>query len=319
MTAPAPLPSWQPSGRFEWLRLRGRIQAEIRNFFEARGVTEVTTPLLTACGVSDPQIQSLELGVDQGFLRTSPEYYHKRLLAAGFGDLYEMGPVMRAAEHGRRHRLEFTLLEWYRLGLDWEQLAAEALDLIQTCSRRVGRSWKTQMLSWQTAFTQTLDFDPLKLGADASTDETLLTLTENLPADCDQKMRLDYLMVSRIQASLPPDQLTVIYHYPADQAALAELEPEDPRLARRFEVFAGSLELANAYQELRDPLEQARRFDEDNRRRQGLGLPTMPTDEALLAALAHGLPACSGIALGVDRLMMALTGTEDISEVIAFS
>lgn len=310
--------SWQPSGRFDWLRLRAQIQADIRGFFSALGVTEISTPLLTACGVTEPQIHSIQLSDGQGFLRSSPEYHHKRLLAAGFGDLYELGPVMRAAEQGRLHSPEFTLLEWYRLGLGWEPLAMETLELIETCSRRVGRRWESKLMSWQTVFADTLGFDPLRLGEDESANLALAAMTRDLPAECDRAMRLDYLMATKIQPSLPPNQLTVIYHYPADQAALAELEPADPRLARRFEVFAGPLELANGYQELRDPREQARRFERDNRRRRALGLPTMAADQALLAALTHGLPPCSGVALGFDRLMMTLTGAETISEVVAF-
>lgn len=309
---------WQPSGRFDWLRLRAQIQADIRAFFSARGVIEVSTPLLTACGVSEPQIHSIQLSDGQGFLRTSPEYHHKRLLAAGFGDLYELGPVMRAAEKGRLHRPEFTLLEWYRLGLGWEPLAMETLELIEACSRRVGRHWNSALMSWQSVFIDSLGFDPLRLGEDENANRALAAMTRDLPSDCDQAMRLDYLMATKIQPSLPPNQLTVIYHYPAEQAALAELEPADPRLARRFEVFAGPLELANGYQELRDPGEQAWRFDRDNRRRRELGLPIMLADQALLAALSHGLPPCSGVALGFDRLMMTLTDAGAISEVVAF-
>lgn len=304
---------WRPSGRLPWLKLRADVQADIRHFFAARQVTEVSTPLLTDCGVSEPQIESLELANAQGFLRTSPEYYHKRLLAAGFGDLYELGPVMRAAEHGRLHRPEFTLLEWYRLGMDWQQLALETVDLIRHCGRRVDRNWQTRLVGWQALFGEVLDIDPLTVS-----DRQLRTMTDDVPTGCDRPMRLDYMMATRIQPTLPDHQLTVIHHYPADQAALAQLEPGQPELARRFEVFAGPMELANGYQELLDPEEQAQRFERDNQRRQALGLRSMPSDPRLLAALNHGLPPCSGVAMGFDRLMMVLTGAGELSEIVTF-
>lgn len=307
-------PDWRPSGRFEWLRLRAEVQAAIRVFFSARGVIEVTTPMITACGVTEPQIQSVALAERPGFLRTSPEYHHKRLLAAGFGDLYELGPVLRAAELGRLHQPEFTLLEWYRVGWDWQQLAEETLELIRHCAGRGGQRWETRVISWRELFIEVGDFDPLTID-----DAALQAQTSNLPADCDRSMRLDYLLSTRIQPQLPRHQLSIVHHFPAEQAALAEFEPSDPRLARRFEVFAGPIELGNGYQELCDPVEQRRRFVADNRRRIALGLPSMPIDESLLAALDHGLPACSGIALGLDRLLMAMTGAQSISELVAFA
>ena len=309
-----PTVQWRPTGSIGTLRLRAALQAKIRRYFAERAVIEVTTPMLTPTGVTEPMIQSLMLKDARYFLRTSPEYYHKRLLAAGFGDLYEMGPVMRAGEEGRLHHPEFTMLEWYRVGLNWEQLAEEALDLVKHCSELVELSWRSRTVSWQTLFVEILGFDPLSIEGAA-----LRQLTDSLPLDCDRSMRLDYLFATRLQSRLPDDQLTIVHHYPASQAALAELDPMDARFARRFEVFAGSVELANGYQELRDESEQARRFADDNQRRRALGLPEMPIDQRLLAALAHGLPNCSGIALGVDRLLMIMTGAKAMSEVVAFS
>ncbi len=305
---------WRPSGSIQTLRLRAALQAKIRRYFADRSVIEVTTPMLTPSGVTEPAIESLALKDSPLFLRTSPEYYHKRLLAAGFGDLYEMGPVMRAGEQGHLHQPEFTLLEWYRVGLTWDQLGAEALDLIQHCGTLVERQWQTRTVSWQALFVETLGFDPLSIE-----DAMLWQRTDTLPADCDRPMRLDYLFATRLQPALPEDQLTLVHHYPVSQAALAEADTTDPRFARRFEVFAGPVELANGYQELRDEAEQARRFASDNRRRRALNLPEMPIDPLLLAALAEGLPMCSGIAMGVDRLLMAMTGAETISDVVAFS
>lgn len=307
-------PAWRPSGRFAWLRRRAELLADIRAFFSRRGVVEVSTPLISRYGVTEPQVQSIALAESRGFLRTSPEYHHKRLLAAGFGDLYELGTVMRAGERGRCHQAEFTLLEWYRVGWGWQQLADETVALIQHCRRRSEQHWNIRLISWRELFIESAQLDPLTIQ-----DADLWARTEALPGDCDRAMRLDYLLSTEIQPQLPADQLTILHHFPAAQAALAELDPHDPRLALRFEVFLGALELGNGYQELRDAAEQARRFEADNRRRADLGLPSMPIDASLLAALRHGLPACSGIALGIDRLLMALTGASALSELVAFA
>ena len=304
---------WQPSASPAGLRFRAEVVRAIRAFMDQRGVIEVATPLITDAGVTEPHIDSLEVGRALGYLRTSPEYFHKRLLAAGVGDLYELGPVFRAGEHGLEHRTEFTLLEWYRVGQDWQTLAQETLDLVQACTPPLTRPWRIRRTAWSDCFRERLGFDPL-IDARPALD---LTRTE-LPVDCDTTMRLDYLFARRIQKSFPPDQLTVVHGYPAAQAALAMLEPGDPRRACRFEVFAGTLELANGYQELTDASEQRRRFERDNQRRQQLALAAMPIDEALLAALSAGLPECSGVALGLERLLLALSGADDISAVMAF-
>ncbi|MEE4638447.1 MAG: EF-P lysine aminoacylase EpmA [Wenzhouxiangella sp.] len=305
---------WRPSASLDQLRMRAATLARIRTFMAERATTEVSTPVITSAGVTEPQIESLSLAQPGGYLRTSPEYYHKRLLSAGLGDLYEIGPVFRAAEHGRLHRQEFTLLEWYRVDQDWQQLASETQALISACSDAYRIAWQSRQVSWQALFQECLGFDPLTDPAAPR------QLTRNeLPADCDNDMRLDYLFSERIQCEFPEGQLTVVHGYPAWQAALARLDPADPRLACRFEVFAGPLELANGYQELTDAHEQRARFERDNARRARLGRPTMPLDEALLAALAHGMPSCSGVALGLERLLMAISGARGIQQVMAFA
>lgn len=304
---------WRPSARPDLLQMRAAMLQRIRHFMAARRTIEVTTPVMTPTGVTEPQIESLALEEDQGYLRTSPEFFHKRMLAAGLGDLYEVGPVFRAGEEGQLHRQEFTLLEWYRTGRDWQQMATETLELIADCSPQQHPGWQIHRVAWTELFRQHLDFDPLTDPAAA----TRMTGDE-LPADCDTVMRLDYLFSTRIQARFPQQQLTVVHGYPAEQAALACLDPDDKRLACRFEVFAGSLELANGYQELTDPVEQRQRFERDNARRAQLGRAAMPIDEKLLTAMEHGLPSCSGVALGIERLLMALSGARQISEVMAF-
>jgi elongation factor P--(R)-beta-lysine ligase len=305
---------WQPVASPGHLRQRAKVMRTIRHFFDRRDVTEVTTPVITPFGITDPNIDSLEMTGNEGFLRTSPEYQHKRLLAAGFGDLYEIGPVFRAGEHGRLHRTEFTLLEWYRVGWTWQEMAEEAITLVMAClAERPEWNQPPAFRSWQQCFEQVVGLDPLSAEQDQ-----LVDLTGDLPTDCDRDMRLDYLFATRIQPSLGQHHITVVHGYPASQAALARLDPDNPLLAERFEVFLGAVELANGYRELTSASEQAERFEQDNRRRLSLGHRTMPVDHKLLAALEHGLPECSGVALGIDRLVMAVLDSTDIADTQSF-
>ncbi|TVQ36021.1 MAG: EF-P lysine aminoacylase GenX [Wenzhouxiangella sp.] len=304
---------WQPAAGPESLRLRALCLAMIRRFFSDRSVTEVQTPLLTPAGVTDPHIESLQVTGQPGYLRTSPEYFHKRLLAAGFGDLYELGPVFRGGERGRHHRMEFQLLEWYRLGWHWRELAEEVCALIAACAAAIETGpFQVNWLSWRDGFArlglEPLDDDLCKLEA----------LVPELVGESDRDTLLDYLFSRDIQRHFAPQSITIVHGYPASQAALARLDPEHPGYAQRFEIFLGPVELANGYQELSCADEQHRRFQADNQRRHRLGLPAMPLDEALLEALQAGLPDCAGVALGVDRLLMCLLGHHAIDEVCTF-
>lgn len=303
---------WRPTAGPEQLHSRARMTRRIRQFFDQRGVVEVTTPTITRSGVTDPQIESLALASGRAWLRTSPEFHHKRLLAAGFGDLYELGPVFRGGERGRLNHGEFTLLEWYRVGWDWHDLARETVDLIAEC---LGRSaHKVQFCAWRECFRDRLDLDPME-----ADDVEVAAAAAGAPADCTRDAHLDFLFATRIQPALPANLLTVIYDYPASQAALARRRPDDRRVAERFEVFCGPVELANGYRELTDADEQRRRFERDNRLRTEWGRAPMPIDEELLAALEAGLPECSGVAVGFDRLVMLATGVDDIRRVMAFA
>jgi len=293
---------------------RARLLSSVRAFLDQRGLIEVTTPVITDSGITDLHIESVALDAAQGFLRTSPEYAHKRLLARGLGDLYEIGPVFRAGESGRLHRIEFTLLEWYRLGMRWQDLAQETLDLCQHAMQTLGHGiWAEHWLDWSACFTAAGLPDPL-----TTEDARIEALTADLPADCSRDNRLDWLFSTRIQSSFPEHRLSVVHGYPASQAALARLDPDDPRKAQRFEVFAGPVELANGYQELTDAKEQERRFEADNEARRALGRRAMPIDRAFLAALDEGLPECAGVALGIDRLVMVALGVEEIGEARSF-
>lgn len=294
----------------ECIRARARIVGRIRQFFARRDVTEVQTPVISDSGVTDLHIESVALA-DGRYLRTSPEYVHKRLLAAGAGDLYELGPVFRSGERGRLHREEFLMLEWYRLGWDWRQLADEVIELIIELTP--DRSWRVGFVAWRDLMRRTVGIDP-----ESAPESVLRAAAPGAPGDLDRPELLDWVFATRLQPGLPDDRLTVVHGFPACQAALARLDPERPQWAERFEVFAGGVELANGYRELTDPVEQRRRFEMDNRRRRALGRAPMPVDRELIDALDRGLPECSGVALGVDRLIMVATGSDDIAETRPF-
>lgn len=305
---------WRPTASVRTLQRRAELLERIRAFFAWRGVIEVQTPILTESGVTDVHIESVATDSPSGWLRTSPEYFHKRLLAAGFGDLYELGPVFRRGEVGRHHQPEFTLLEWYRVGWSWRQLADEVVELIQHCLGEDSGEWPVRRLSWSDCFLDTLDIDALS----AETGE-LRHLADNAPGGLDRDALLDWLFATRIQPGFDHDTITVVHDYPASQAALACISENDPRVAERFEVFAGSCELANGYHELGDAEEQRTRFEHDNRTRAQKKQLEMPVDQRLLDALASGMPDCSGVALGFDRLLMKALGAASIEQVVSFA
>lgn len=294
----------------EVLHARALIIDGIRQFFAARGVLEVHTPTITEAGITDLHIESIALA-DGRFLRTSPEYAHKRLLSAGAGDIYELGPVFRAEESGRLHREEFMLLEWYRLGWRWRALAEEVLALIFKMTART--DWRIEFVTWGCFFKRETGINFEHAG-----ETDLRDAAPGAPDELDLPELLDWVFASRLQPALPENQLTVVHDFPACQAALARLKPDQPQWAERFEVFAGPMELANGYRELTDPIEQRRRFDADNRRRRAMGRAPMPIDRALIQALERGLPPCSGVALGVDRLIMLACDIDNIAQVRPF-
>ncbi len=267
----------------ETLGRRAEILADIRSFFLERGVVEVQTPVLGRYTVTDADVESIEVP-GYGYLQTSPEYFLKRLLAAGVGDCYQLGPVFRAGELGTNHNPEFTMLEWYRLGYDHHRLMEEVADLVD---RILGEG------NFETVTYRSLVGDPGR------------------PRD-----ELD-LVFSEACERLKPGRFFVT-HYPADQAVLARLEKDDNTSAARFELVIDGLEIANGYHELTDPGEHERRFEEDNRIRRERGLPERTPDADFLAAIAEGLPDCAGVALGVDRLVMLALGKKSIDEVLTF-
>lgn len=315
---------WQPSATFDALRLRARLNATVRAFFAARDVVEVETPVMSLAGNTDPNIASFQLefsGRTDGaprtrWLRTSPEYPLKRLLAAGFGDCYELGRVFRDGEAGGRHNPEFTMLEWYRLGWDHQRLIDETADLVQAALALVGRTATLSRIAYHELYRTRLGVDP----ATSSDDDLRAALGEVMidPAGLTRDDWLDLLMTHRLQPEFPSDQLLAVYDYPASQCALARVRDGEVPVAERFELYLGPLELANGYHELADAREQGERFDRDLRLRRERGDREPPRDERLLLALDAGFPHCAGVALGMDRLMMALLGTGRIADVLAF-
>jgi elongation factor P--(R)-beta-lysine ligase len=318
--------AWQPTGSPELLRLRARLNACIRGYFDARGVLEVETPLLSVAGNTDPNIASFSLefsGRTDGaprtrWLRTSPEYAMKRLLCAGIGDCYELGRVFRDGEAGGRHNPEFTMLEWYRVGWDHQRLIGEVVALVGEALALVGRRAVARSTSYRQLYLDAIGIDPMTATGDAL--RVALGAVELNPDGLDRDDWLDLLMTHRIQPSFPGDQLLAVVDYPASQCALARVRETagESAVAERFELFLGPLELANGYHELADASEQQRRFARDLAVRAARGAPTPTVDVRLLAALGAGLPGCAGVALGVDRLLMAMSGCSSIAEVMAF-
>ncbi|SEV89280.1 EF-P lysine aminoacylase EpmA [Luteibacter sp. 329MFSha] len=305
------------------LRLRAGVYAGIRAFFAERHVLEVETPMLSAAGNTDPNIQSFSTRftghVDAGspwrWLRTSPEFPLKRLLAAGVGDCYELGRVFRDGEAGGRHNPEFTMLEWYRVGWNDATLAREVLELLEVLLLGAGRTIDIVETTYRGLFRDAL-------GVDALTDpvERLREALGDIGIDPEGLERddwLDLLMTHRIQPHFPRDRVTVVSDFPASQCALARIRHDDPPVAERFEVYVGPYEVANGYHELNDAAEQRARFERDNAKRRERGTPEVPIDERLLAVL-DTMPDCAGVALGVERLLMVLAGTDAIADVLAF-
>lgn len=313
--------AWRPTASVKALRARAALNRLIRDFFAQRQVLEVETPMLSSAGNSDPNIESIETIAPDGarrWLRTSPEFAIKRLLASGVGDCYELGRVMRAGESGRRHNVEFSMLEWYRVGWDHHRLMDEATELVQRALASVRKRAVVRETSYRQLYLDHLGIDPFLAEEDLL--RAPLVVFEIDPRGLERDDWLDLLMTHLIQPSLEPNRLLLVYDYPPSQCALARVRTGsgDVPVAERFEMYLGPLEIANGYHELTDGAEQRTRFLRDRNLRAARGAHCPTHDERLLAALTDGLPACAGIALGVDRLLMAMQGTEDIADVIAF-
>jgi len=320
--------AWQPTCSVAMLQLRARLLANIRAFFLAKAVLEVETPLLSRTIGTDPQLAffatdyNLPPSQYRLFLQTSPEFAMKRLLAAGCGSIYQICKAFRNGEAGRFHNPEFTLLEWYRVGFGLSQLMDETTELIQSlfAAEQVELA-SVQRTSYQAIFQQHTGLDALVFSYE---DYCSYALTHKLPeavalCEHDHALWLDVLFSHKVQPYLTGDVLYLVYGYPACQSSLARINADDARITDRVELFINGIELGNGFYELTDAVEQNQRFDDEVSIREQQNSTPAVKDERLIAALENGLPDCSGIAIGLDRLLMLLSKTPSIDEVMSFS
>lgn len=313
---------WKATASVENLRKRAEVYARIRRFFAERDVMEVETPLMTTAAVSDPYIDTIECRYhplpgqqeQTRYLQSSPEYAMKRLLASGSGAIYQICKAFRNGEYGKRHNPEFTMLEWYRPGFDHHRLMDEVEALVMPL---LGLT-SCQRISYGDLFQQYLCIDPYS----ATAAELAIIAHQYIELEMEDDNRdnwLNLLMSHVIEPQLAAQGGVFVYDYPASQAALSKVMKNSTGqlVACRFELFVAGIELANGYYELTDAAEQARRFELDIAQRKTEGLPVRPTDQLLVAALENGLPECAGVAMGLDRLVMLVSGTQQISDVIA--
>ncbi|MCP4187602.1 MAG: EF-P lysine aminoacylase GenX [Gammaproteobacteria bacterium] len=303
--------SWRPSATVQMIRARAKLYQQIRTYFSDSGCLEVDTPLLSSATNTDPDIASIY--VQNQYLQTSPEFAMKRLLAADSGSIYQICHAFRESEQGRQHRPEFTLLEWYRLGFDYQQLMDEMEQLIDLVS---GQQNQFRRLSYQALFAEFLAIDIYSINLVDLQD----CCQQHVPGTDVVKMDTDQCLDLLISLVIAPGMkgYIFVYDYPLSQAALARPSQNDPKVAERFELFHDGLELANGFSELTDAGLQRSRFMADNQQREKRGLVQYTLDENLLSALEAGLPGCAGVALGLDRLLMVLLKLDSIDQVMSF-
>ncbi len=313
---------WRPTASIALLVQRAQIIHRIRAFFEARHVIEVETPILSHATVTNPHIMSIEayfkkIGSTENevcYLQTSPEYAMKRLLAAGMGSIFQITKSFRQGEIGRLHNPEFSMLEWYRVGFDHHQLMDELSELLLALQFP-----QAERMSVAQVYQSFLGINPHSATISELKDcaAQYIQPLPGLPED--KNSYLDLLFTHCIEPSLGFNVPLFIYDFPVSQASLAKIRQENPPVASRFELYFKGIELANGFHELQDANEQRHRFKKELDYRIKHNIANVPIDEHLLSALSHGLPDCSGVALGLDRLVMLALGQEAISKVLSFA
>jgi len=332
---------WQPSATVDRLRQRAAIIKQIRDFFSSRDILEVETPALSQGTITDVYLDAMTSAHPlQGsgpastlYLQTSPEYAMKRMLAAGFPDIYQIAKCFRQDEIGRLHNPEFTMLEWYRRDYSMQQLIDEVAELL----RCIFKLSSTKQVTYQALFLQYLNIDPInvseqslssicfknKLGDYVSQVKKAHESDSSTAVDDIKDALLQILFNQCIEPHIGQDVPICVTHFPASQASLAKLnggdgDGGDKKTALRFEFYYKGIELANGFEELTDANVQVERFENDNQIRKSLNKPVRPIDKRFITALEVGLPACSGVALGLDRLIMLALGCDSISDVMSF-
>ena len=317
--------SWPSSASLDVLKARATMYAQIRSFFNQKGLLEVETPLLSLSTATDPYLSSFSLSAFESkpnfYLQTSPEFPMKRLLASFGQAIFQICKTFRKGESGQRHNPEFSMLEWYQPNYSLDELMQETISLIElVCGK-----FETEIITYRDAFIRHIGIDPFKVD-ESELNRQVARLTGFEGEALGRLDSLDLLLSHVIEPKLGKGGdkgekiLSILTEYPSEQASLAKVKTDKygNKVAERFEVYIEGLEIANAYHELTDAIEQRVRFEADNDQRRQLGLPGIPLDENLLAAMENGLPACSGIALGLDRLLMIKLGLNHIDEVLSF-
>ena len=307
---------WRPSAGIDALRLRARLLRAVRAYFDDQGVTEVETPALGSTTVTDPSIESLGASDRAGrswYLQTSPEFAMKRLLAAGSGSIYQITHAFRDGERGRHHNVEFSILEWYRVGFDHHRL----IDDVDALLDRVLVPRRSSRLTFREAFRRHLGLDPFTATTAELHDACASRGFASRDAAAARDECLDHLLAHAVQPALGPGRVYLL-DFPASQAALARVRTGPPDVAERFELYLDGIEIANGYHELRDADELRSRMRRDVEMRRRSARPAPAVDERLLAAHEAGLPPCAGVAVGFDRLVMLAGGYRTLREVLAF-
>lgn len=317
---------WQPACDLIYLPLRAQLLSLIRDFFKQRLVLEVETPLMCQATGTDPQLDFFSSAYHClpenkiMYLQTSPEFAMKRLLAAGSGSIFQICKAFRNGELGRLHNPEFSMLEWYRLEFDMHQLMDEVTELLTQILSKFYHFDSHLKISYSELFEQVTGLNPLFFCRQTYQQYATENAIHEAIEICgnDHSMWLDFIFSHKVQATLTNYTLCIVYGYPAIQSSLARINTENPAIADRFEVFVKGIELGNGFFELSDAHEQEKRFDVENKYRHTKKKPSVEKDQRFLAALRFGLPDCSGVALGLDRLLMLVSNNHSLNDILAF-